>query len=44
MAKKARRRKCPVCGLIEWSSSPHTGAMHDRIRAARHGRRRRRKG
>lgn len=30
------RRKCPVCGLYV-GRKPHTGPMHDRIRAARGG-------
>jgi len=40
------RVKCSVCGLWR-GAKPHTGAIHDRIRAARakiKGRRRRRKG
>jgi len=37
-----RRRKCPVCGLY-LGRKAHTGAIHDRIMAARRrfGRRRR---
>lgn len=33
-----RRRKCPVCGLYV-GAKPHSGLIHDRIRAARKGRR-----
>jgi hypothetical protein len=29
-----RRRKCPVCGLY-LGAKPHSGAIHDRIMAAR---------
>jgi hypothetical protein len=29
------RRKCPVCGLYV-GAKPHSGALHDRIRAQQH--------